>query len=238
MEARSRNRSHFARIFNMADWEVTLEGLETAIPVVQQLLQDCSSCFVTDDIDIIQEQLHDLEKAEELLSCFISAFNDFSLQIYQDIVTKLNDIVNVLDRYRTHYEQKFNFLEMRIRSLDNSKVKLLQTGCVGRPKLIISEDQVAGLRSLRMSWKKIADLLGVSTDTLRRRRLEFRNDFRYEERSDSELDHLLAGILERHPCVGERMLQGHLLLNGHLIQRARVRESLTRIDPERSKRFN
>ena len=78
----------------------------------------------------------------------------------------------MLDRYRTHYERKFNFIEMRIRD-------------------------VAGLRSLRMSWKKISDLLGVSTDTLRRRRLElFRNDFRYEGRSDSKLDYLLAGILE------------------------------------------
>ena len=53
--------------------------------------------------------------------------------------------------------------------------------------------------------------------------------------SDNELDDVVLDLLRKHQCSGERLLQGHLLSNGHLIQRARVRESMNRID--RSNRF-
>lgn len=41
---------------------------------------------------------------------------------------------------------------------------------VGRPRIIIQDEQIIFLRSLHFSWEKIACLLGVSESTLRRRR--------------------------------------------------------------------
>ena len=41
---------------------------------------------------------------------------------------------------------------------------------VGRPKIIIHEEQIQFLRGLHFSWEKIAWLLGISETTLRRRR--------------------------------------------------------------------
>lgn len=41
---------------------------------------------------------------------------------------------------------------------------------VGRPKIIIHEEQIQFLRGLHFSWEKIAWLLGISESTLRRRR--------------------------------------------------------------------
>ena len=97
--------------------------------------------------------------------------------------------------------------------------------------------KVAGLRFLGMNWVKISKLLGVSVDTLRRRRHLFGSDLSFQEITDSQLDNLVQEILTDHPCFGERMLQGHLLSKGITIQRARLRESVKRVDPDRSNRF-
>ena len=54
-----------------------------------------------------------------------------------------------------HYESKFIALERNIRYQSNNKVKVvLYSGNVGRPSIVIDEEQIVGLRSLRMSWKK------------------------------------------------------------------------------------
>ena len=156
--------------------------------------------------------------------------------MFEDIIDKLNEVLNVVDRYDIHYESKFNALERNIRYLSNNKVKVVYSGNVGRPSIVIDEEQIAGLRSLRMSWTKIAELLGISVETLRRKRQSFHNPgLSYVDMSDNELDDVVLDLLRKHLCSGERLLQGHLLSNGHLIQRARVRESMNRID--RSNRF-
>ena len=43
-------------------------------------------------------------------------------------------------------------------------------GRVGRPALYVAEKLIRFLRDLRFTWKKIAELLGISESTLRRRR--------------------------------------------------------------------
>ena len=40
--------------------------------------------------------------------------------------------------------------------------KINDNGGIGRPKFLITKEQIDGLRSLHFSWKKIAEMLGVS----------------------------------------------------------------------------
>ena len=216
-----------------------IEHLESFLVDINELFEECRFFYHEEDVEIIEKTITELEKAQELLSCFTTAFHEFSdISVYQEIIVKLNEVLELFDRYRIHYENKFQTLVVRARSSATSKVILYQNGNVGRNKFIISEEQVTGLRSLRMSWTKIAHLMGISVDTLRRRRKEFSKEITYHQLTDLELDNLLNDTLSKHPCLGERMLQGHLVADGYIIQRARVRESLNRIDPDRAHRFN
>ena len=50
--------------------------------------------------------------------------------------------------------------------------------------------------------------------------------------SDTELDTLVERIKRSHPNDGERLMLGHLAGHGILVQRARLRASIHRVDPE------
>lgn len=104
----------------------------------------------------------------------------------------------------------------------------------GRPRVVITRQQIEALREIHFSWSSIAILLGVSERTLERRREEFempKGRACYADISDEELDRIVSEILELTPDTGETLVQGALRHRGLLVQRRRVRESLLRVDP-------
>ena len=108
-------------------------------------------------------------------------------------VQRLEEAVGTLtllaaDRISLHYRQELNMLIRTVRrivtkgnfrlqqhretgpeNLAFSCVEGPPTG-VGRPSIVIKEEQIEFLRSLHFTWKRIAELLGVSESTLKRRR--------------------------------------------------------------------
>ena len=69
--------------------------------------------------------------------------------------------------------------------------------------------QLAGLRALNFTWKAIAEMLGVSEKTVRRRRMESslpvcENNF--SSITDEELDIVISSVLTTSPNSGERMV--------------------------------
>ena len=97
----------------------------------------------------------------------------------------------------------------------------------GRPRFLIPKAQLEGLRSLHFTWNKIAQMLGVSERTIRRRREELGMDVgqtsSYSDISDDELDVFVRRILHISPNSGERMLLGALRSHGVKVQRERMR---------------
>ena len=101
----------------------------------------------------------------------------------------------------------------------------LSTGCSsssspyserGRPPKEICLD-VKYLLSLGISRTKVADILGVSRQTLYNRIKGSSNPEafnRFSDLSDTELDSLISSIKETHPNDGEVMVAGHLLSRG------------------------
>ena len=53
----------------------------------------------------------------------------------------------------------------------------------------------------------------------------------YSSVADNELDHIISEIIGLSPNAGETLVQGALRHRGLLLQRRRVRESLSRVDP-------
>ena len=104
---------------------------------------------------------------------------------------------------------------------------------VGRPKVEIDMDEVEYYRSLKFSWTKIARLLEVSRSTLYRRLDDegVSRDTTFSDISDADLDDRIISIKQLYPNHGERMIIGHLLNTGIIVQRARIRASIHRVDP-------
>ena len=103
----------------------------------------------------------------------------------------------------------------------------------GRPRMSVDIDEIEFLRSLRFTYKEIANILGISRATLYRRLdEEGLSDCTYTTISDQDLDSHLIAIKCSHPNDGERLLAGHLCCLGIIVPRSRLRGSIHRVDPE------
>ena len=111
---------------------------------------------------------------------------------------------------------------------------VLQEKRRGHPRLDVGQGLLKYLLHLEFSCLQIADVLGVSLSTIRRRMNEFGFSVTtlYSNITDQELDSLVSQIKEELPNCGSRLMHGHLLNRGHRITQARVREALHQVDPE------
>ena len=136
-------------------------------------------------------------------------------------------------------EESLKALQLRIfdkiRSLDSMRFRCpREQGNVGRPRFIITRQQISYLREFSFKWTEIADLLGVSISTLNRHRssLGLGSDAtpRFTAIPDADLDALVKEIVRQLPFSGIRMVQGEIEGRGIHVQRERVRASLHRVD--------
>ena len=105
------------------------------------------------------------------------------------------------------------------------------SGRKGRPSYVVQADQVQGLRDLGFTWKSIAEMLSISERTLRNKRKEMDITETFSEIEDVDLDDIVNALLLESPNMGERLLSGALRARGIRIQRRRMRESVSRVDP-------
>ena len=139
--------------------------------------------------------------------------------------------------------QSLNFLrryrDEQLPTHESHTPPLLHTGCVGRPKFEIPCAQIEFLIENRFTALQIAQMLGVSLSTIRRRMalhgLSIRAE--YVQISDDELDDVIADISHEFPMCGNRQMQGHLLAHGFHVQQQRIRDAQRRVDPE-GRKFN
>ncbi|CAB4021454.1 hypothetical protein AWC38_SpisGene3841 [Paramuricea clavata] len=107
----------------------------------------------------------------------------------------------------------------------------VRTGAPGRPSFYIPAETLEDLRGIGFSWQKIAQFFGVSRWTVYRRVQAY--GLQNMQQFNAEIDDIVAEYLGRHGfTTGRTYLAGYLRSLGLRIQRRRVRESLTRVDPQ------
>ena len=115
------------------------------------------------------------------------------------------------------------------------QVQPVHTGLVGRPSFTVSPEQLSFLIENQFSAPQIADMVGVSVRTIRRRMTNFGLSIsaQYSTVTDSELhvDEIVCEIQTQFPMCGNRQMHGHLLSRGYRVQQSRVRESQRGVDP-------
>ena len=103
---------------------------------------------------------------------------------------------------------------------------------MGRPKYVVSPQQLQSLVEMSLPVSCIATHLGVSVRTVKRRMHEHGLSIMqgYSNLTDEQLDNLLRSGKARTPHVGCRMMKGILQAMGLRVQWSRVYSSMHRVD--------
>ena len=185
----------------------------------------------------IEEMLYLAEQAVEICSFYSSWFEsiDYLQTVSAQISNKLHELSVIFCSYRDLFSKR---LEELGKQTPNQNVYFERSGNSGRPRMVVNEDQVLGLRSLGIQWQRIGSLLGISTKTLRRKRYGFESGMSsFSDLTEAELDDLVRDLVIANSNMGEGMLQGLLLSRGYKIQRSKLRASNRRVNPN-PKGFN
>lgn len=162
--------------------------------------------------------------------------------IYRDLLMQQAVDTSVYD-----YEQIFEMLRQVLLNLHDiqniqtrvslpsaSNPPVSHNGRVGRPPFFIPQEQLSMLIESRFTAIQMADLIGVSVRTIRRRMFEYGLSIQstYSEFTDNDLDSIVNDIHKEFPTCGYKQMSGHLMSRGIRVQQKRVRESMRRTDPE------
>lgn len=110
---------------------------------------------------------------------------------------------------------------------------LKHSGLPGRPKILITQEQLSYLSDNGFKAVDMARMFGVSESTINRRLKDFnvRTSRSFSQIDDSALDDVIRNIKIEFPNSGYRMMLGHLMARGIFVPQLRVRESMKRVDP-------
>ena len=103
----------------------------------------------------------------------------------------------------------------------------------GRPRYLISAQQLQFLRDFHFTWTKIAKILWVSRKTINRRRQELgmSQELSWSSISDNDPKQIMCDIQTLTPGIGQTRMLGALWSRALKIERWRVRQCLREIDP-------
>ena len=113
-----------------------------------------------------------------------------------------------------------------------SRTPMVFTGAVGRPSYDISKEQLEALLDVGFNVGQIAGMLQVGKRTIERRMSQFGVSARsFSDISNDDLDSVVREIKLFYPNLGSKSLAGHLASRNIKVPRARIRDSLWRVDP-------
>lgn len=166
-----------------------------------------------------------IQRSEEL-----SSQNPNNLEMAQ-FNADMNGLCRNLNLLRSHFGAQA--AEERERDKELYSCPTENSGSAGRPRYLISAQQLQFLRDLHFSWTKIAKILGVSRKTINRRRQELgmSQELSWSSISDNDLKQIMCDIQTLTPGIGQTRMLGALRSRGLKIQRWRVRQCLREIDP-------
>lgn len=193
-----------------------------------------TSFLSNEDIDSV-ERLHDrlAEAGDTVFTLKQRAFDlvpDVEMETFYNAMAELSAY---LTRLRIYFQNLASELRERTDDVSPCQCDRVYTGMTGQPKYQVSKRQIECLRELHFWWTRIAQLLGISTKTLRRRRQEFQIDDeqQWSSISEAELREMMREIMNITPGLGQTRMLGALKSRGIKVQRSRVRILLRELDP-------
>ena len=183
-----------------------------------------SSAGDIDRIEMLHERLSEAgetvfilrERASELIS------SDRDLEM-ANFHRNMDELSTHLTRLRAYFENMADYLNEGTVNASVHKCEREHTGMRGQPKLEVSKEQIQFLRELHFPWVRIAELLGISTKTLTRRRQEFQindeEEMNWSSAGNDELREIMQEIMSVTPGIGQTRMLGALHSRGIRVQR-------------------
>ena len=205
----------------------------------RQLVSEVESYFSSDEdgnLDRLEVLEGGLEEACETLYVVIQRSEDLSSQNPNNsemaqFHADMNGLCRHLNLLRSHFGAQA--AEERERDKELHSWPTENSGSAGRPRYLISAQQLQFLRDLQFSLTKIAKIIGVSRKTINRRRqdLGMSQELCWSSISDNDLKQIMCDIQTLTPGIGQTRMLGALRSRALKIQRWRVRQCFREIDP-------
>lgn len=143
--------------------------------------------------------------------------------VFNEIIPKLREVSTII-RAQDSEKEKWS----------NVRLSKYYSGNCGRPKFVISQEQLEYLIANGFNAVEMGTLLGVSLSTVRRRMIEYSIDTSrpFSDITDENLCELIRDIKKENPRSGYRMMLGHLRARGYRVSQLRVRQTMQKEDPE------
>ncbi|XP_066265668.1 uncharacterized protein [Branchiostoma lanceolatum] len=202
--------------------------------VIHGLVGQCIAKNSTQNRHEISYILSRLESAIRNLALISSTVLAIMSEPYPYHPGYLEQVLLACRHLQDDLEQMHSFYANKGEEVDSYRFKVSDSEDYsrGRPRKHITEVQISYLRELGFTWLKIAELLGVSFSTIKRRQREF--DLvgsNYSDISEEDLDMTVVGLKRLLPNHGETYLWGLLKSQGIYVTRQRLRDSIHRVDP-------
>ena len=159
---------------------------------------------------------------------------DGAILSLENILQRLYHLYPLLQHHSEHFTSATNNVNKMIEQLKLiEEDRLRHVSQRGRPEIPITSQEVSDLLQMDFTQVEIAQLLGCSTRTIRRRIVKFGLEqlVDFDHISDDDLDGIVENFVVSFPSAGQTTLEGHLRSEGLRIQRQRIRDSLLRVDP-------
>jgi hypothetical protein len=173
-------------------------------------------------------------KMDEIRETLVIFLNSFINPADDSLYEQLYHLLCVFHGIKMYLEEEADKLHEDGENADRRTSSVVGTtrNNGGRPRYEIDEEQVMFLRSKFFSWRKIAQILGISDRTLRRKRQEFTaRTENFSDISEADLCEVIESVRFLTPNIGQSRLLGALRCRGFRIQRWRVRHCLRKLDP-------
>ena len=181
--------------------------------------------------------IESIDKLEERIKMIKRIYSSSSIEAKEALIEGADRLLEACVQLELLVPNRHDFtavtrvVQQLIVQLNTDYEIVVITSGVRRP-LDICEDQVRFLVENGFNETEIAILIGCLIGTIQRKLKEFGIEFnRFSEITNQDLDDLVKEIVTRLPACGTRSIQTLLKVNGVILQRERVRESIRRVDP-------
>ena len=184
----------------------------------------------SNDLNLLEYWYRRLEYAVNVLKLVVER-----AKLFQQDFDGIDSVVLLLREAQLSSQS----VDSRILEIQDTQHPVYEEVAIGRPRKVISREDIEREFEVFQIWKIVARQLGVSSKTLRRRRLEFGMNISetfgprltYTNISNEDLCSEVRNILIILPEVEETVIIGALRSRSIHVQRRRVREAINAVDP-------
>ena len=184
----------------------------------------------SNDLNLLEYWYRRLEYAVNVLKLVVER-----AKLFQQDFDGIDSVVLLLREAQLSSQS----VDSRILEIQDTQHPVYEEVAIGRPRKVISREDIEREFEVFQIWKIVARQLGVSSKTLRRRRLEFGMNISetsgprltYTNISNEDLCSEVRNILIILPEAEETVIIGALRSRSIHVQRRRVREAINAVDP-------